>query len=148
MSATATFSEPPASRPALRLLDGCGSATPEIVCHASERRMRDSRPALRLLHTQPRVLVAAADASQRGSVREELTRTLSPGTVIEEAGEMCEVLEHAPATRMVIVAGDLGDASAEVLTRLLGRTHPSLPVITLGERTSRPPLRARSTACV
>jgi hypothetical protein len=151
MNPAVASTTPRAERPTLRLLDGCGGADPEIVCHA-RRRVRQAPPKLaklRLIESQPRVLVAAADARRRESVRDELSRTLSPGTIIEEAAEMCDVLEQAPSTRMVVVAGDLDDASAEVLARLLGRTHPSLPIITLGlDAPSPAPLRSGSSACL
>lgn len=51
---------------------------------------------------------------------------------------MCDVLERAPASRLVILAGDLGDGSAESLVRLLGLRHPELPVVSIETLPPRP----------
>lgn len=76
-----------------------------------------------------RVLLAGADASQRVALRIELGATLPARTRFCEAGQVTEVLERAPSSQMVILTGDLDDADAESLVRLLGHRHPRLPVV-------------------
>jgi len=61
----------------------------------------------------------------------ELAEILPGSTVFEEAGAFSEVLEHAPASRMVVFSGDLPDVPAESFTRVLARRHPRLPVVRL-----------------
>ncbi|HEY7933765.1 MAG TPA: hypothetical protein VID48_08070 [Solirubrobacteraceae bacterium] len=79
------------------------------------------------------VLLAGADVTLRTALRRELSLTLSPGTVFIEANEAWEVLQQAPASRIVMLTGDLREVSAESITRLLGRHYPSLPVLTLDD---------------
>ncbi len=79
-------------------------------------------------HIAP-VLLAGANASGRAVLRAELGATLSPRTRWVEADDVAGVLERSAYSRMVILAGDLDDADAESLMRLLGRRHPELPVI-------------------
>jgi hypothetical protein len=80
---------------------------------------------------RPRVLLAGADAAQRRTLLRELTDTLPGDTLYNEAQAVGEVLEHAPRSRMVMLTGDLDDASAESLTQLLGHRYPELPVVNL-----------------
>jgi hypothetical protein len=75
------------------------------------------------------VLLAGADACGRELLREEIAATLPHRTRFIEAEDVCEVLEQAPLSRLVILAGDLDDASAESLMRMLGHRHPQLPVV-------------------
>ncbi len=93
------------------------------------------RPALRLVaeenHEVAPVLLAGADASRRAVLRAEFGATLPPCTPFSEAEDVSEVLERAPSSRMVILAGDVDDADAQSLMRLLGRRHPRLPVISV-----------------
>ena len=77
------------------------------------------------------VLLAGADPRRRAQLRAEIGATLPPRTAFAEADAVCDVLERAPASRLVILAGDLGDGSAESLVRLLGSRHPQLPVVTI-----------------
>jgi hypothetical protein len=80
-----------------------------------------------------RVLLAGSDEAHRQKLRAELSRTLEPGTVFVEASEAWEVVQQAPGNRMVVLAGDLREASAESITRVLGRRYPGLPVLRLDE---------------
>jgi hypothetical protein len=95
------------------------------------------RPALRIVpdtghgpapHLAP-VLLAGANAGTRAALRAEFGATLPPRTRWVEANDVAGVLERAAYSRMAILAGDLDDADAESLMRLLGRRHPELPVI-------------------
>lgn len=79
------------------------------------------------------VLVAGADQSRRAKLRQELSRTLAPGTVFVEISEAWELVQQAPGSRMVMLTGDLHEASAESITRVLGRRYPDLPVLRLDE---------------
>jgi hypothetical protein len=77
------------------------------------------------------ILVAGGDACQRAEVLDELAQTMPPSTVFEEAGEFCDVLERAPASRMVVLSGNLDDVPAESLIQRLAHRHPGLPVVSL-----------------
>jgi hypothetical protein len=78
-----------------------------------------------------RILVAGADPAQRAAVLHDLSEALPEGAQLGEAGAVSEVLERAPASSVVMLAGDLGEVSAESLMHMLGRRHPSLPVVAL-----------------
>jgi hypothetical protein len=82
------------------------------------------------------VLLAGADGRRRAILRAELAETLPRRTRFSEADEVSEVLERAPFSRMVILAGDLDDTDAESLMRLLGQRYPQVPVVCVEE----PPL--------
>lgn len=121
-------------RPVLRVLgSGERHEPPTGGLRASERR----RPALRIVPggdhpPAPRaapVLLVGADAHARAVLRAEFGATLPSHTEWVEADDVAGVLERAAHSRMVILAGDLDDADAESLMRLLGRRHPELPVI-------------------
>ncbi len=79
-----------------------------------------------------RILVAGADPEQRAAVLHDLNEALPADTQIGEAGALWEVLEQAPSSSVVMLAGDLREVSAESLMHELGSRHPSLPVIALG----------------
>jgi hypothetical protein len=79
-----------------------------------------------------RILVAGADPQQRAAVLHDLSEALPPDTQLGEAGAMWEVLEQAPSSTVVMLAGDLEEVSAESLMHMLGSRHPSLPVVALG----------------
>ncbi len=79
----------------------------------------------------PPVLLAGSDPRGRAAVRAELKAALKRRTTFAEADFLAQVLERAPASRMVVLAGDLSDSSAESLIRLLSQRHPLLPVISL-----------------
>jgi 2-phospho-L-lactate guanylyltransferase (CobY/MobA/RfbA family) len=79
-----------------------------------------------------RILVASADPQQRAAVIQDLSEALPADTQLEEACAASEVLEQAPSSSVVMLAGDLGEVSAESLMHVLGDRHPSLPVVALG----------------
>jgi hypothetical protein len=121
-------------RPLLRVLSpGAPSGSPGSHPDVAETR----RPALRIVpdggrESTPRlapVLLAGADERIRAMLRAEFGATLPPRTSWVEADDVAGALERAACCRMVILAGDLDDADAESLMRLLGRRHPELPVI-------------------
>ena len=82
-------------------------------------------------HSPPRILIVAAEAQSRALVREELAGALAPETLFTEAGNVWEILQKAPMSGVVMLAGALTDVSARTLTELLGRRHPWLPVVVL-----------------
>jgi len=79
-----------------------------------------------------RILVAGADPKQRAAVLHDLNEALPADTQIGEAGAVSEVLAQAPSSSVVMLAGDLGEVSAESLMQVLGNRYPCLPVIALG----------------
>lgn len=109
--------------PALRLLQS-QSPHPEPL-----RRHDAPAPALRVIDGPARVLLAGSDAGRRAVLLDELAQTLSPGTVFAEADAVCDVLEHAPNSRMAFITGDLDDTPAESLMHVLAHRHPELPVL-------------------
>jgi CheY-like chemotaxis protein len=86
------------------------------------------------IEERSRILLVGEDPDRRASLRRELTSTLPPTTLFEEAGEVWEVLEHAPSSGVVMLTGDLPDVSAESLMHLLGDRYPKLPVVALDTR--------------
>jgi hypothetical protein len=117
-------------RPQLRLLRGNGEPHPEGL-PTSDR----GRPGLRVLGGEhvnaPVVLLAGSEAARRVGLRRELAGTLSRRTAFAEADSAAEVLEQAPTSRLVVLAGDLEDLSGEAIIRLLAHRHPHLPVISV-----------------
>jgi hypothetical protein len=127
----------------LRMLDAAKPrVSPTAGRGADLEAERPRRPALRLVPGGRRdldpgaqasavapVLLAGASGRGREILRAELGATLTPRTRWVEAADVASVLEHAASSRMVILTGDLEDAGAESLMRLLGRRHPELPVI-------------------
>jgi hypothetical protein len=120
-------------RPALRVLGGYGDSSER---QPSDLDMAEARrPALRVVaedrdEAAP-VLLAGADPCRRAVLRIELSATLPPCTEFTEATDVSSVLERAPLSRMVVLAGDLCDTDAGSLMRLLGRRHPQLPVVSV-----------------
>jgi hypothetical protein len=110
--------------PQLRLLDSSGRQGTDDRPMGSLRPSKSSRRC---------ILLAGADAKRRKSLRKELAVTLPAGTKFLEAEESWQLLQQAPASRMVMLTGDLSDISSDALTRLLGYRHPTLPVLTLNE---------------
>jgi hypothetical protein len=78
-----------------------------------------------------RILVAGADAARRAAVLHNLSETLPPSAQLGEARAVSEVFEQASSSSVVMLAGDLDEVSAESLMHMLGRRHPSLPVVAL-----------------
>jgi hypothetical protein len=98
--------------------------------HPEPLRGQDSpSPVLRVIDGPTRILLAGSDAGRRAALLDELTQTLSTSTVFAEADAVCDVLEHAPGSRMAIITGDLDDAPAESLMHMLAHRHPELPVL-------------------
>jgi hypothetical protein len=77
------------------------------------------------------VLVAGADATRRDAMIDELARTMAPGTRFAHAAASWEVLALAGSSRMVVLSGELEEASGESLMRMLGHRYPALPVVSL-----------------
>jgi hypothetical protein len=116
--------------PALRLLHGQNDQRPPHPSSTEPLRGHDaSPPALRVIDGPTRVLLAGTDTERRAALLDELTQTLSASTVFEQAGAVSEVLEHASGSRMAFITGDLEDAPAESLMRMLAHRHPELPVL-------------------
>lgn len=91
------------------------------------------RPRLRLVPDPPRdILLAGGDAGRRHALIQELSQRLPEGTSIKQADATWEVLQQAPTSRMVMLAGELEGTSTESLMHLLGSRHPQLPVVALG----------------
>jgi hypothetical protein len=109
-------------RPSLRLLQG------ERGLSAAEARAEAEA------EERSRILLVGVDPGRRASLRRELTSTLPSSTQFEEAGEVWEVLEHAPCSSVVMLTSDLQDVSAESLMHLLGDRYPKLPVVALDTR--------------
>lgn len=101
-----------------------GAAAPQ-----HERRAAARRAAAK---ARARILVAGADPEQRAAVLQELSEALPNDTQFGEARAAWEVLEQAPSSGVVMLAGDLAEVTAESLMHVLGHRHPSLPVVALG----------------
>jgi hypothetical protein len=99
---------------------------------STPRRIRTPHRARRLRATErSRILVAGADAERRAAVLRDLSEALPPETQFGEARAAWEVLEQAPSSGVVMLAGDLDEVTAESLMHVLGHRHPSLPVVAL-----------------
>ena len=96
--------------PALRLLQGQRPAHPEPL-----RRHARLPTCAAGLDGPACVLLAGSDAGRRAALLDELAQTLPASTVFAEADAVCDVLEHAPDSRMAFITGDLDDAPAESL---------------------------------
>lgn len=104
---------------------------------AEASTLRDSRGHLRLVHDARRsILIAGGNAERRDSLVRELARRMPAGTSFEQADATWEVLERAPTSRLVMLAGELDDGSSESVMHLLGNRHPRLPVVALGDAAS------------
>jgi hypothetical protein len=122
------------SAPRLRLLPKkehtaavCDQPTaPAVECRPGLRPVRDARR-----DDRSPVLVAGRDPAERADVLESLTKIMTRRTPFEQAGTFWEVLVRAPASRMVILSGELDGMPAESLLRMLGHRHPGLPVVSL-----------------
>jgi hypothetical protein len=128
--------------PALRLLPSPGPAQPPAVPPtppASPSGGENAHPpALRVVAGPTRILLAGADAERRATLLDELSQRLPESTVFEQAHTVCEALEHASASRMAFIAGDLDDAPAESLMQTLAHRHPELPVLIVDDSAAPP----------
>jgi len=70
-------------------------------------------------------------------VLESLSEEMGPDATFEQAETFSEVLLRAPASRMVVLSGELDGMPPESLRRKLARRHPNLPVATLDARAQR-----------
>jgi hypothetical protein len=107
----------------VRESDRASAAAPQGQRSASERAAAQARS---------QILVAGADPAQRATVLRELSDALPADTRFGEAGAGWEVLEQAPSSGVVMLAGDLTEVTAESLMHVLGHRYPSLPVVALG----------------
>lgn len=127
-----------AQRPPLRLLRGGSRALPARALPGPEIPIAAGplgAPGGARRHATPehsRILVAGADADRRAAVLRDLSEALPEDTQFGEAGAAWEVLEQAPSSGVVMLAGDLDEVTAESLMHVLGHRHPSLPVVALG----------------
>ncbi len=124
-------------RAQLRLLRGGRGArdvdrtasSPTVTVGEREQHSAARRAAA---NARSRILVAGADSEQRAAVLRELSEALPRDTQFGEARAAWEVLEQAPSSGVVMLAGDLAEVTAESLMHVLGHRHPSLPVVALG----------------
>jgi hypothetical protein len=140
---------PSTGRPYLRLLRGPHGERPVGAARES-REVRREQPQPLDATPQPldatpqpldatpqapsrsRILVAGADPQLRATVLRDLSESLPAETQFGEAGAAWEVLEQAPSSGVVMLAGDLDEVTAESLMHVLGHRYPSLPVVALG----------------
>jgi hypothetical protein len=116
--------------PTLRLLPSLSPGHPGDPRAAEPLREPDARPPqLRVIAGPTRILLAGADAGRRETLLDELSQTLPETTVFEQADAISDALEHASASRMAFITGDLDDAPAESLLQTLAHRHPELPVL-------------------
>ena len=80
------------------------------------------------------ILIAGRDPASRAEVLESLSEEMGPDATFEQAETFSEVLLRAPASRMVVLSGELDGIPPESLRRKLARRHPDLPVATLDAR--------------
>jgi hypothetical protein len=116
----------------MRLLRSeCASRSPNARGDSLALRIGASEGARETGEEHSSVLVVGADGGTRAKMMCQLRDLLPEGTPFAEAGETWEVVARAPASRMVVLTGDLRDLSARGLMRVLSRRHPLLPVIAL-----------------
>jgi hypothetical protein len=87
-------------------------------------------------HASP-ILIAASDRVSRAEVLDSLAEMMGPDAVFEQAETFSEVLLRAPASRMVVLSGELDGIPPESLRHKLAHRHPDLPVATLDARAQR-----------
>lgn len=123
-------------RSRLRLMQARATAAPPVAAptRLAAGATEDQGDHLRLVDDGPprSILVAASDARRRGRLVRELSERLPQGTRLTEAAATWEVLEQAPHSRLVMLAGELDGSSTESVMHLLGNRHPQLPVLALG----------------
>lgn len=94
-------------------------------------------PRLSIVGQAQRVVLAGGAAARRAAVHEQLADSL-PRARLLEAADVWEVLQLAPRASLVVLAGDLHDAAATAVMRLLAHRHPDLNVISLADSTADP----------
>ncbi len=127
MATPAQLTSPP-RRARLKLLRGRETKA------GAQAPAQNARSPLRLVEDERRedsILVAGSDPQRRSTLLRELSERLPKGTRFEEAAATWEVLERAPCSRIVMLAGDLDGSSPESVMHLLGNRHPLLPVLAL-----------------
>jgi hypothetical protein len=90
------------------------------------------------------ILIAGRDQVSRAEVLDTLSEMMGPGAVFEQVETFSEVLLRAPASRMVVLSGELDGIPPESLRRMLAHRDPDLPVATLDARPQRAGAGARS----
>jgi hypothetical protein len=128
-TATASPHAPPHRQPRLRLVHDADSQRTEPECGNEDPAAGQGAHRGELAY----VLVAGADTNARTMMLDELRNLLPTSTRFLEACETWGVLAGAAGSRMVVLTDDLRDSTTS-LVRLLGRRHPALPVLTVGER--------------
>jgi hypothetical protein len=128
MSDLTSTGPPSHARPRLRLVQGTAER-----CAALEEQFESAPVSADVaVEGAAHVLVVGADESGRKKMLGELRGLLPAGTPFVEACETWEALGLAPASRMVVLTGDLGDISADSFVRVLSRRYPALPVVAVG----------------
>jgi len=120
------------------------SATPRTVHRERQPRGRFERSDRFSREDASPILIAGRDRANRAEVLDTLSETMGPGAVFEQAETFSEVLLRAPASRMVVLSGELDGIPLESLRQMLARRHPDLPVATLDARAQRVGAGARS----
>jgi hypothetical protein len=126
-------------KPALRLLPSLSPG--DVQAPGALRGPDAAAPQLRVIAGPTRILLAGADAGRRETLLDELSQTLPESTVFEQAEAVCDALEHASASRMAFITGDLDDAPAESLMQTLAHRHPELPVMIVDDLVAEPDRR-------
>jgi hypothetical protein len=90
------------------------------------------------------ILIAGRDRVGRAEVLDTLSETMGPGAAFEQAETFSEVLLRAPASRIVVLSGELDGIPSESLRHMLAHRHPDLPVATLDARAQRAGAGART----
>jgi hypothetical protein len=130
-----------------------GSPTLRFVTEqpAASTVHRERRPPARFERSQrvsredgSPILIAGRDRASRAEVLESLSEEMGADATFEQAETFSEVLLRAPASRMVVLSGELDGMPPESLRRKLARRHPDLPVATLDARAQRAGAGARS----
>lgn len=130
---TPTANTPRSAR--LKLLRGSGEGSPRGDGASEATTDREAQHAARLRLVQderPRsILLAGGDAGRRDALQRELSQRLPKGTSIRQAEATWQVLEQAPTSRLVMIAGELDGSTPESVMHLIGSRHPQLPVLAL-----------------
>lgn len=91
----------------------------------------EGRPALRVVGSSTRVVIADSDAARRAGLLDELTQTMPEVTTFLEAATVSQLLEHARGSRMAIIGGQLDDVPTDSLIRMLAQRFPDLHVVNM-----------------